>query len=43
MFMISLRFIFETYAENVRVKATKCSLKTAKVILVVGGHVLTKV
>ena len=34
-------FDFEAYAKNVREKGTKCSLKTAEVLLDVGGHMLT--
>ena len=42
-FMLSCRFSFEAYAENVREKTTKGSLETAEVLLDVGGHVLTYV
>ena len=35
------RFSFEAYAENVRKKATKCSLTTAEVLLDTDRHVLT--
>ena len=40
-FMLSCRFSFEAYAENVQEKTTKGSLETAEVLLDVDGHVLT--
>ena len=39
--MLGLRFSFEAYAKNVREKATKCPLKTTKILLDAAGHVLT--
>ena len=39
--MLVCRFSFEAYGKNVREKKTKCSLKTAKVLFDVDGHVLT--
>ena len=36
-------FSFEAYAENVRKKVTKCSLKITEVLLDTNGHVLTQV
>ena len=33
IFMLVWRFSFEAYAKNVREKATKCPLKTTKVLL----------
>ena len=40
-FMLGFRFSFETFAKNVREKATKCSLKTTEVLLDADGQVLT--
>ena len=40
-FILGCRFSFEAYAENVRQKTTKNSLKTTKILLAAGGHVLT--
>ena len=39
-FMLGCRFSFEAHTNNVREKATKCSLKTTEVILDNDGHVL---
>ena len=39
--MSGCRFSFEVYAENVREKATKCSLETTEVLLDPDGNVLT--
>ena len=39
--MLGCRFSFEPYAENIREKVTKCSLKTTEVLLDVDGHVHT--
>ena len=39
--MLDCRFSFEAYAKNLREKATKCTLKTAEVLLDADGHVLT--
>ena len=39
-FMLSCRLNFETYAKNIREKATKRCLKSAEVLLDVDGHVL---
>ena len=39
--MLDCRFGFEEYAKNLREKATKCTLKTAEVLLDADGHVLT--
>ena len=41
--MLGCRFSFEAYAENVREKATKCSLKDGEALLDADGDVLTKV
>ena len=38
--MLGCRFNFEAYAENIREKATKCSLKTTEALLDADGHVL---
>ena len=38
--MLGCRFSFEEYAKNVREKATKCSLKTAGILLGTDGHIL---
>ena len=38
--MLGCRFSFEAYTNNVREKATKCSLKTTEVVLDNDGHVL---
>ena len=38
--MLDCRFSFEAYAKNLREKATKCTLKTAEVLLDADGHVL---
>ena len=40
MFLLGCSFSFEAYAKNVREKATKCSLKTAEVLLNTDGHAL---
>ena len=37
--MLSCRFTFKAYAKSVRAKTTKCSLKTAEVLLDADGHV----
>ena len=39
--MLDCRFSFEAYAKNLREKATKCTLKTAEVLLDADGHMLT--
>ena len=39
--MLVCTFNFEEHAKNLREKATKCSLKTAEVVLDADGHVLT--
>ena len=39
-FMLRCRFNFETYAKDIREKATKCYLKSAEVLLDIDGHVL---
>ena len=39
--MLDCRFSFKVYAENVRRKAIKCSLKSTDVILRANEHVLT--
>ena len=39
--MIDCRFSIEANAKNVREKATKCTLKTAEVLLDADRHVLT--
>ena len=38
--MLDCRFSFKAYAKNLREKATKCTLKTAEVLLDADGHVL---
>ena len=40
-FMLGCEFRLESFAKNAREKATKCSLKTAEVLLDANGHVLT--
>ena len=40
-FMWGSRFSFETYAQIVREKTTKCSLKATEVLFDVDEHVLT--
>ena len=40
-FMLDCRCTFETYAKNVREKPTKCSLKTAEILLPANKLVLT--
>ena len=39
--MLGSRFSFKAHAKNIREKATKCSLKTAEVLLDADGNVLT--
>ena len=39
-FLLGCSFNFGAYAKDVREKATKCSLKTAEVLLNVDGHAL---
>ena len=39
--MLGCRLSFEAYAESVREKATRCSLKTTEVLLDADGHLLT--
>ena len=39
--MLGCRFTFNAYAKNVRQKTTKCSLKSAEILLDADGHVLT--
>ena len=38
--MLGYRFSFEVYTKNIREKATRCSLRTAEVLLDAGRHVL---
>ena len=40
-FMLGCRFSFEAYSKNVREKATKCSWKTAEVLLDVDSAYLS--
>ena len=40
--MLGCRLIFAAYAKNVRHKATKCSLKTAEILLDDDGMCLLK-
>ena len=39
--MLDCRLSFEAFAKIVKEKATKCSLKTAKVLFDADGHVFT--
>ena len=39
-FLLGCSFNFGAYAKDVREKATKCSLKTAEVLLNADGHAL---
>ena len=39
--MLGCRFSFQTYAKNLREKATKYSLNTSEVLLDADEHVLT--
>ena len=36
--MLGCRFSFEVYENNIREKASQCSLKTTEVLLDVDGH-----
>ena len=40
--MLGCRFSFKACAKNIQGKATKCSLKTAEVLLDADGHLLPK-
>ena len=42
-FILGCRFTFKAYAKNVREETSKCSLKTAEVLLDADEHVLTYV
>ena len=43
VYQLDCGFTFRAYVKNIRQKTTKCSLKTAEVLLDDDGHVLTQV